>query len=351
MDPFADYSLDDFLENDAFVRWVKYPDAGQNRYWQQVASAHPHLVPVMDEARRRIREMAQFYPDVPESDVTDLWQRVQGQIRPQPVRRFRPLWWAAAGIALVAGWFIWDTGQPVEKVREMVASVSGSATREIRNTGTQVQIITLSDGSTVSLEPSGTLRFDTTFRERREVYLSGDAFFQVRKDPAHPFFVYANGLVTKVLGTSFRVTAYERDPRVTVQVRTGKVAVYPSEAAGPHPESAGLLLTPNQQASFLREELQLSRGLIQDPRILVPKENLKRFVFDDAPLSEIFDALEKAYGVRIVYDEEVFARCRITTSLTDEVLFEKLNVLCKVIGATYQVVDAQIVVSGSGCTE
>lgn len=349
MDSFADYSLDDFLEDDAFVRWVKYPDAGQNRFWQQVAAQHPHLVPVMDKARRRIREMAEFYPDVPESDVAQLWQRLQQEMRPRPARRFRPVWWAAAGVALVAGWIAWDTYQPAEKIQAYVAKTN--ATKEIRNTGTQVQVIALTDGSTVSLAPGGALRYDTTFRDRREVYLSGEAFFQVTKNPARPFFVYANGLVTKVLGTSFRITANEGDPRVTVQVRTGKVAVYPSDASGPHPESAGLLLTPNQQASFLRDVVQLSRGLIQDPRILVPKENLKRFVFDDAPLPEIFAALEKAYGVRIVYDEEIFARCRITTSLNDEVLFEKLNVLCKVIGATYQVVDAQIVVSGAGCTE
>jgi hypothetical protein len=59
--------------------------------------------------------------------------------------------------------------------------------------------------------------------------------------------------------------------------------------------------------------------------------------------------LEDAYGVDIVFDEEVFKGCSLTVGLEDEDLFEKLKIICKTIGATYQVIDSQIVINGRGC--
>lgn len=341
---YADYTPDDFLNDDAFIRWVRTPDEDSDRFWQYIAAEHPHLVPAMSQARERIGELAAFLPGVGKTDVEDVWTRLQEQTQEaRPVRRLPTAWWAAACLLLVAGslttWLVSRT--PAMRVASEPAGIS---LVEVRNDGSAERIVSLGDGSTIRLAPQSTVRIDTAFRERRNVYLSGEAFFEVARDPKRPFLVHTNGLITKVLGTSFRVTAYDKDARVTVQVRTGKVAVYPSRTT----ENAGLLLTPNQQAYFLRKESQLGRGLVDNPKLL-PEAVKDRFAFEDTPMPDIFRALEKAYGIRIVFDEEVFGKCRMTTTLDEGMLFEKLNVICTVSGASYQSVDGEIVITGRGC--
>ena len=88
---------------------------------------------------------------------------------------------------------------------------------EQTNNSNKPQIITLSDGSSVLLQPNSKLSYPKIFTgNERKVYLSGEGFFEISKNPKKPFFVYANEIVTKVVGTSFRVKAYSDQPDVEV---------------------------------------------------------------------------------------------------------------------------------------
>jgi ferric-dicitrate binding protein FerR (iron transport regulator) len=207
------------------------------------------------------------------------------------------------------------------------------------------------DGSKAVLKPNSRLSYNESFAGPvREVYLSGEAFFDVRKNPRKPFLVYANGLIIKVLGTSFEVKAYEKDKQVTVMVKTGRVSVFAHQAMkNQDPETKGLVLTSNQKAIFGKEDEHLSRTLVERPTLLLSSRELEQFSFNNAPIDQIFTALEKAYGVDIVFDEEVMTNCFLTTSLTNETLFEKLDIICEGLESTYKVVDAQVIISSKGC--
>ena len=207
------------------------------------------------------------------------------------------------------------------------------------------------DGSKVLLEPNSRLSYNPTFEgELREVYLSGEAFFDVKKNPKKPFFVYANSLVTKVLGTIFSVKAYAKDKQVFVKVKTGKVSVYQNKLnSNNDPEINGIVLTPNQQVIFGKSEEKFIKSLVEKPIILLTSQELINFSFKNVPIEQIFLALEKAYGVDIIYDKESMLACRLTTSLTTETLFEKLDIICDGVEATYKVVDAQIIITSNGC--
>lgn len=110
-----------------------------------------------------------------------------------------------------------------------------------------------------------------------------------------------------------------------------------------------MLLTPNQEIQFARADQRFKRTLVEKPTLVLTQQELKKYSFENAPVSEIFTALETAYGVDIVFDEETLSSCRLTTSLSAETLFDKLAVICEGIGASYKVVDAQVVVTGRGC--
>ena len=211
----------------------------------------------------------------------------------------------------------------------------------------------LDDGSEVTLQPSSEIRYPKTFGNQREVYLSGEAFFKVTRDSLHPFLVYSNEVVTRVLGTSFTVKAYKNEREITVSVRSGKVSVYTlTEDKKPIVklnEPRGLILIPNQQAIYQRDSQNVEKTLVEKPEIILAKPTLFKMQYDGAPVLKIFEVLEENYGVDFVLDEELLAECALTTSFTDEGLYERIEVICKAIGAQYEITNAVIFIESDGC--
>jgi hypothetical protein len=221
----------------------------------------------------------------------------------------------------------------------------------ITNTTQETLIIKLPDNSKVSLEPKSSMKLLFS-GDRRAVYLNGEAFFEVTHNPRLPFFVHANEVTTKVLGTSFIVKAMEDEPRVTVVVKTGKVSVYTNEERKPTSSTPReIILTPNQQIVFDKTVKGISKQIVKNPQVIVPKEELKQMRFEEAPVSEIFVALEKAYGVDIEFDEAMFSSCELTTVISDDGLYNRLEIICDAIGTTYKLEEERIVISGAGCSE
>jgi transmembrane sensor len=211
--------------------------------------------------------------------------------------------------------------------------------------------IDLPDGSHVTLEPHSRIRFSSAFNEsKREVRLEGEALFEVYHNERRPFYVFANEVTTMVLGTSFRVKAFEHEKNIMVEVRTGRVSVHTNREDKKENVLANeIILTPNQQIIYDRNEKTILRRIVEVPQPILPEEKVKRMRFEEAPVKEVFEALEKVYGVDIVFDEHRFSSCALTTSISDGGIYNRLNNICKAIGATYTLNETQIIIQGTGC--
>jgi ferric-dicitrate binding protein FerR (iron transport regulator) len=221
--------------------------------------------------------------------------------------------------------------------------------KQVANNTQITRVVVLPDSSKVSLEPESRFRYLFSGTER-EVYLDGEAFFEVTHNPDRPFLVHANEVTTKVLGTSFTIKALEHEQRVIVAVRTGKVSVYTKREREHESSLTGeIILTPNQQIVFDKKEKDLTKTLVQNPRVIIPKEEIKRMRFEEAPVTEIFKALEKAYGVNIEFDEVIFSSCELTTVIADEGIYSRLDIICDAIGTHYTLDEDRIIINGTGC--
>lgn len=289
-----------------------------------------------------------------------LWARIAAQTgaTPQPARLVpparraawrRPAWqWAAAasvavGTALGTWWL-----RPVAPGPDTARTAAPAAEWVVaENPGSRAIRLALPDGSAVTLAPTSRLRYPRSFRgSGRSVTLSGEAFFSVAHDASKPFRVYTDQVVTTVLGTSFRVRAFAGQATAQVDVRTGRVRVAPNAAAaGAAALPAAVVVLPNQRAEYSPARHRLTTGLVAQP-VLLSEQPL---AFDDRPVAEVVAALEKAYGVRIVYDRAALAHCTVSLVLNQQTLFGKLNVLCKVLGGSYKQVGTQLVVQAKGC--
>jgi ferric-dicitrate binding protein FerR (iron transport regulator) len=351
------FTAEDLAADDSFKAWVCAPTPEAEAFWSGFLREFPERYYQVGEARLLVtglhRVASTGTPDEAER-VEALWHRIEATRR----RRGRVLslprwlaWSAAACLALLMG-LGWWAQQPGSARQNPSPPRPGAALWvESLSAPNQLMQIQLADGSVVRLSPNSRLRYRKAFSgPLREVYLTGEAFFEVRKNPKQPFVVYANGLVTKVLGTSFRIRARAEDPTVTVAVRTGRVSVYPNQPSrNRDPELRGLVLSPNQKVIFHRAGATMDKTLVEHPSPVVAPQELRQFLFEDAPAARVFEAIERAYGVDVVFDEEMMADCTLTINLTDEDLFQKLTVICRVLDAHYKIIDAQVVIYGKGC--
>lgn len=270
------------------------------------------------------------------------------------IRRFIP--WYATGIAasllLIAvfsySFYITDgVGKETIADKKEVAVAENSTV----NTTPHPQMVNLPDSSKVTLGPGSELKISRDFNTtNREVYLEGEAAFDVTHNGNLPFLVYANEVTTKVLGTSFVIRAIKHEQQITVVVKTGKVSVYTNPDSKKTSSSAKeIILTPNQQIVYDKYEHEISKTLVEKPRLILPKEEVKRMRFEEAPVTEIFKALEKAYGVDLEFDEKIFSSCELTTVISDDDIYSRLDIICDALGTSYVREHDRIVISSSGC--
>lgn len=369
---YASYRVGDFVHDEHFLRWVQSPDAESDRFWHDFQETFPYQRPVIRQAILAVQNLATATQIAVDHELpAEIWTSLQESIdeAEKSMSWWRGFWNQAAIITFailglgILSYLMYDRSdwqiyyrkvktQP-SLVEQDLNALTESRIERISNTSKAPQLIVLPDLSEVKLEPGSTLRYDKDFKkESRDVFLTGEAFFKVTKDTERPFFVHSNGLTTKVLGTSFVVKAEEGSDRVQVVVQTGKVTVFTSpKSLGEDLESQGLILRANQQVDYSRSIEKFTRTLVPDPVPVLPVEELEAFVFHNAPVSDILDALGKVYDAEILFDHELFSNCRLNSSLDDDVsLFEKLDVVCEAVGASYKVVDAQIVITGRKCS-
>lgn len=362
MKPYSTFSAEDLACDDDFFKWVKYPERypGLQMFWDNWLLENPSRKDIVEEARYLVLsvvEQNQYLKS--ESRQKEVWDRIVSTTdlsvsRPIPFWR---QWYAKAAVillALGAGWFFLKSS-PGENYASLAEDAGVGLLKHINNAGLPKTII-LSDGTSIILQPHSILEYPQAFGpDAREVYLNGEAFFEVTRDPNRPFLVHAGDIVTRVLGTSFTVRNLEREGNVLVQVKTGKVSVFRAgeEWASSNDDEKGIdgvVLMPNQQVLYERLEMKMTKSLVENPDVLVPLAK-QEFEFADAPIKDVFAAIEEAYGVDIVFDEQALSSCYLNASLTDVALYDKLKLICRGINTTYEIIDSHIIIYGKGCAE
>lgn len=151
------------------------------------------------------------------------------------------------------------------------------------------------DGTKVWLNAETVLKYPVTFpKEIREVFLQGEAFFEVAKNANCPFIVHISGLEVNVLGTSFNVRAYHDEKKITTTLVSGAVSLI---NAGNGNE---FNLTPNEQAIVFGQETHVKKV---DVHPFIAWKN-GRILFDEKTLEEIFGELSRWYNIEVDYADE-----------------------------------------------
>lgn len=217
---------------------------------------------------------------------------------------------------------IGSEGEQVHKQdAELVYGPSGS------NTGTNTLItpkggqyrVQLSDGTRVWLNAASSLEYPAAFNgNSRTVTLTGEAYFEVAKDAAKPFFVQMNGMAVQVLGTHFNINAYADEQQFTTTLLEGSVRV----VAG----NQRMTLVPGEQSTLEQYSGMLQRSAGDLENAVAWKNGI--FTFRNDELAAVMRHISRWYDVDIVYGQGMNEKVHVTGAMRrQEYLSQALKIL------------------------
>lgn len=166
----------------------------------------------------------------------------------------------------------------------------------------------LSDGTKVWLNAVSSLRFPVGFSgEKREVYLQGEAYFDVSKDSIHPFIVHTSRGNIRVLGTGFNVRDYPEEQKVVATLVEGRIAYQPVGQS-----EHDVLLEPGGQVEDREGSLPVVRRV---DVLLYAGWKDGKYIFENTTLGEIMEVLSRWYDIEVFYKNEEVKNLHFTGDL------------------------------------
>lgn len=241
-------------------------------------------------------------------------------VKPVKMKSYAPYKVAAA--IIIATGILWLSTRSFNEKTIPAGSVSSSITKKSTNRS-ESKFLLLEDSTQVWLNAASSLEFPDQFdAKQREVYLSGEAYFDVRHAEKVPFIIHTGTISTTVLGTAFNIKAYPGEKNITIAVSRGKVKIT-------RKDGWEITLTKGQQLKLNEsEESSIEKNVSTE---LIAGWQQGNIVYDDEALVDIIADMERIYNVEINLLDPVIVGQHISTSFRKEIGVEQaLQVLCKV---------------------
>ena len=289
------------------------------------------------ENRAESRQSDKLPPHEREEILADISIQLLHKIhseKQQPVTS-APWWRMAAAFTLiaVAAYLLWHLAY---------RPATGSMLQAVTS-GYEVHKVILSDGTIIWLKGNSTIRYPQEFTgTERHVSLTGEALFEVAKDPGHPFIVSSGDFKATVLGTSFNLKTTAQNAEVLVL--TGKVAL----TSGTRAER--IVVMPNQKVSLTHTDQQPAKAEAkpaEQQQVVYKTEYIMNF--RDTRMDEVLKRIEQKFDVSATVDDSALTNCVITIDLTDRSLDRTLDMVSAILGFTYEINNNTISIHGEGC--
>jgi ferric-dicitrate binding protein FerR (iron transport regulator) len=207
----------------------------------------------------------------------------------------------------------------------------------------EIRKIILPDGSEVTLNTNSRIKYPTTFdKDERSVFLEGEAYFDIIKNPDASFRINTGNVTIEVLGTSFNVSAYSEEEKVEVVVTEGTVGLSSKD----DPDNK-LILEKGVKGIYDHSNNYLIKQSNSDRNFLSWKT--RKIVFDGDSLSMVLKTLEKVYDKKMLLQDHNLGRCTITVTFENQSFKSVLNVIESTLNIEMKEEDGAIIVSGEGC--
>jgi transmembrane sensor len=227
--------------------------------------------------------------------------------------------------------------------------------------------ITLSDGSTVWLNSGTRLKYQSNFgKEGRDLFLDGEAYFVVAKNPDMPFRVKTSDVCITAIGTAFNVKAYNEEGSIETTLEKGEVRIDALDNSKIKAETASVYLKPNQKAVYLKSSKNINVNNSSQQTHNVPIEPVSkiktlplrvenmadtklttswkdsRWIFKSEKLFNLTPILERRYDIRIIFRDSILRTYKFTGTLKEESLEQVLKAMSLAAPIKYEINHNQV---------
>ncbi|HTJ52013.1 MAG TPA: FecR domain-containing protein [Cyclobacteriaceae bacterium] len=318
---YREYSVEDLALDGRFQKWILAPNDEVVVFWEQWIKENPQHQQKVNDAINLIRTAGLSGDAKLDETYLAIWKKLNDNIlhskETKRSTRFTYAKAAAVFIGLVvSSYFLWNQFG------------SGNKTVEYQTAYGEVKEFVLEDGSKVTLNSNSHLTTTGNWNDNnaREVFLEGEAFFEIVKTKEHKTFEVntEEKVHVQVLGTEFNVST--RREHVEVYLQSGKVKI--SSLVGE------ATLKPGDFVVYQKGDQSLvvkQNALEGSPDLLDWKSNF--YIFNDTPLSDIVQTLEDNYGFKIVIKDPTVSQKKITAKISRN----DVSVLLKVLSETLNI--------------
>ena len=339
MKKYRSYNFDQFVTDSDFIHWVIDPDIETDKFWNQVIKQFPEKKKTINQAVLFVKSLKAVEHPVPQDRLDLVWNKVK-QSKEKKIKLLTVWRWAAVFLILVSISLLipnirktsefnfaeneteqYDNARivlpdgSVNSIQQKESEIKIASEGEIivnkdtlKNSivhyskeklikvvmpyGQQTSL-QLPDGTTVYVNAGSQLSFPVSFEEKkREVYLTGEAFFVVHKDKEHPFIVHTPDIEIMVTGTEFNVSAYTDDNFTQTVLVEGAVSVSNKDLFGKRID-----ILPGESALFDKETESINTSKVDT-------EQYTSWIYgylicENDPVIDVIKKIERYYNCEI----------------------------------------------------
>ncbi|TDE14862.1 FecR family protein [Dyadobacter psychrotolerans] len=310
------FTVEDFLADNFFQQWILAPDEQNDSFWKHWIQQNPDRHQVIAQAIE-LAGSFEFTEKWSDQERSAIWANIENGVNHPRVAKHSLLrslhwksWLSAASLLLV--------------LSTIAVIIKQNDLHQIATSFGQIKKITLSDGSLITLNANSRLSYaENSFDQKREIWVEGEAFFEVSKKMVDgkkvPFIVHANDLSIQVLGTAFNVA--NRRGAVNVALAHGAVKVVDT-----YNKANTVVLKPGESVSQSGAKNPLYKQKVDVAQYASWKN--KVIIFRRKSLKELSEMMKDLYDIEVIIDNTALQDQRFTGSFpsdSSQILFDKLK--------------------------
>lgn len=323
-----------YVDNPLFLKWVYDSDNNIDEYWNYYLLKNPTEKQILVTLKDDLKLFKIKTYKLNHEQKTRLLQKIETRIKREKHPHFVSIFvsqifkYAAVFVIAIAisSIFFYLT----ENWAHSDSSVE-SYTTAIAENG-QISKLILPDSSIVWLNSGTQIKYSTDFaKTTREIFLDGQAFFQVKKSSQMPFRVFCKDIEVRVLGTRFNVSSYPEEKDVKVVLETGKI-----ELLKPALKEFKYTLDPGQKLVYKSSSGIVNIWKVELDSYVRWKDGV--LIFREDPMSEVMPVLQRKYNIDLEMNIQNLDSYLFTATLTDETLAEAMKSIAFTCQADYKII-------------
>lgn len=319
------FEIENLLMDESFINYCFNTNDNDVVRWQNIIKENPLLKDNLEKAKKICFLLGVKITD---DEKAVQFQKLRAAINAldeqeeTPVKVKKPLlkkvWiWssvAAAVLLLFVGIYFTRQNHSAPQGIVLYEQVRNSSYRVIAETNSdERKKVQLSDGTIVTMNGSSVLKIADDYNKKdRNVYLTGEAFFQVEKNHAKPFTVITEKTTTTALGTEFKVRSYQSESTENIMLEKGKVKVQSTHSKN----IKNVILTPGEQATLSDGQLSFRKSSFDTAAMNTWLQ--RRLVFSNSDINDITEKFKEIYGINIIISKLAAKKISFTGEFSDE---------------------------------